>query len=461
MTELEVLRSSFRDPSGFVFRRGSRLFRQVNRIFGPHYDHLIGSGLYKELADDELLVSHDEVDDGQALTQDAYKVLAPEALSFISYPYEWSFSELRDAALTTLRIQRRALDFNMTLRDASAYNIQFHKGRPILIDTLSFEILPEGRPWVAYRQFCQHFLAPLALMAYGDPRMSQLLRVHIDGVPLDLAASLLPARARLRASLLIHIFSHAKAQSRYSTGHRRAQTPRRQFSPRAFRGLIDSLERAVLRLGLKSRSSAWIGYDAEASHYSREAVEHKRQLVEELLDTVQPRSVWDLGANVGAFSRIPAARGIDTVSFDLDPMCVDENYRRARAEGNRHLLPLVLDLTSPSPSLGWANRERASLSERGPADVALALALIHHLAIGNNVPLDQIAAYLRELCHWLVLEFVPKDDPKVEEMLSSREDVFANYTQDGFESSFGRFFAIERREKLAHSKRVVYLLRGR
>lgn len=224
---------SFRDPSGFVFVRNHVLFRQVNQQYRVHYDHLMDSGLYQRLLGDGLLVPHTEADGALAVSDDAYKVIQPEAIPFISYPYEWCFSQYKDAALTTLAIQKRALEFGMSLKDASAYNIQLLRGKPVLIDTLSFELYPEGQPWVAYRQFCQHFLAPLALMSYRDMRLGQLMSTYIDGIPIDLASTLLPFRSRFRLALLLHIHLHARSQRRYADAAIGPGTTRRQVSRHA------------------------------------------------------------------------------------------------------------------------------------------------------------------------------------------------------------------------------------
>jgi ribosomal protein L11 methylase PrmA len=454
-----ALPSSFRDPSGFLFIRDGTLYRQVNLSFREHFDAFVESGLYRALIDAGLLIRHEEVDLALAATPGAYKVIRPEPLDFVSYPYEWCFGELKDAALATLQIQAKALDFGMSLRDASAYNIQFHHGKPILVDTLSFETLREGSPWVAYRQFCQHFLAPLALASYKDVRLSQLSRVHIDGIPLDLAASLLPIRARLRPSLLLHVFLHARSQRRYQD--RQPTAPRRPFPLRAFRGLVESVEKAVARLRWEPDRSAWTGYYAEAQSYTSEATEHKKALVAQFIDRAEPRSVWDLGGNTGLYSRIAAARGTPTMSLDQDPAAVEANYRQVSTNAESNLLPLVLDLTNPSPSIGWANRERLSLSERGPADLVLALALIHHLVIGNNTPLERVAGFMRDIGTWLVIEFVPKSDPMVQRLLATREDVFPGYTLEGFEAAFEGGFSIEAREPIRASERVLYLMRAR
>lgn len=462
MPESELLAGSFRDPSGFLFRRDGVLYRQVNRVHRPHYDLLVDSGLYTELVEAGLLIPHEEESEEPDAPVDAYKVIRPEEVDFVSYPFEWSFEQLKDAALTTLAVQKRALDKGMSLRDASAYNIQFHRGRPILIDTLSFEKLREGKPWVAYRQFCQHFLAPLALMSYRDIRLGQLLRTHIDGLPLDLAAHLLPFRARLRGPLLLHLFVHSKSQERYA-GDRAIQANKsgRSFSLQAFRGLLDSLTGAIEKLHVKTKTSNWVDYYGEASHYSADSVESKKNMVTDFIKRVSPATVWDLGANTGFFSRIASDQGIKTVAFDMDPGCVEENYRRVKSNGEQNLLPLVCDLTNPSPAIGWGNEERMTLRERGPADLVMGLALVHHLAIANNVPLPRIAEYFASLGRRLIIEFVPKEDEKVRQLLATREDIFPEYTRAGFEEAFKERFDTEHAQEIEGSDRVLYLMRAR
>jgi hypothetical protein len=446
---------SFRDPSGFIFWQDGAIYRQVNTAYKENYDHLINSGLYRSLVDSGLLIPHEEVDMAHASSDQAYKVIKPETLPFVSYPYEWCFSQLKAAALATLRIQKKALDFGMSLKDCSAYNIQFRNNKPVLIDSLSFEKYREGEPWVAYRQCCQHFLAPLAVMCYRDIRLSQLLRAYVDGLPLDLAGSLLPLRTRFRFSLLTHIHLHAKSQA-YFAGKivdRRAH----QMGRQAFMGLIDNLESAIEKLQWQPKSTAWAGY-YEATHYSPEARAHKKQLVAEFLERSRPKMIWDLGANLGLFSRFAGERGIQTIAFDSDPACVEKNYLECARKGETNVLPLWLDLANPSPGLGWENEERNSLLERGPADAALALALIHHLAIANSLPLHKIAGFFGKICLSLIIEFVPKNDLQVRKLLSTRDDIFPDYTQEIFEQEFGKIFTIQCAARIKDSERTLYLM---
>jgi hypothetical protein len=460
------LAASFRDPSGFLFSRSGILYRQINRAYEQEYARLMDSGLYEKLVKAGLLIPHVEVEQapvperksGLRESETFFKVIQPERVPFISYPYEWSFGQLKSAALTTLSIQKRALKLGMSLKDASAYNIQFVRGKATLIDTLSFEIYNEGEPWVAYRQFCQHFLAPLALMTLKDVRLNQLQRVYIDGVPLDLASELLPSKTRFNFGLLTHIHLHADAQKKYSGSSNENAKPRTaSMNKQAMTGLIESLESTIQKMDWTPRGTEWGNY-YDITNYSDAAFEHKKQLVSEWTKRLQPNMVWDLGANNGVFSRVVSEAGPYVVSFDIDPAAVEQNYRQVKNDKTENVLPLLLDLTNPTPAIGWANRERDSLGERGPVDMVLALALIHHLAISNNVPLPQLAGFFAETGKWLVIEFVPKPDSQVQKLLISRKDIFPNYTREGFESAFKASFTIHEAVEIRESGRVLYLM---
>jgi ribosomal protein L11 methylase PrmA len=451
----QALPSSFRDPSGFLFNHNNQLFRQVNGVYREEYDYLMKSGLYEHLVRSGLLIPHEEVTLEGITSSQAYKVIKPEVIEFVSYPYEWGFSQLKDAALLTLRLQREAIQFGMSLKDASSYNVQFHRGRPIFIDTLSFERYHEEEPWVAYRQFCQHFLAPLSLAAYTDIRVVQLLRAHLDGLPLGLVSSLLPLRTYLRLSLSTHIHLHARAQKHFSDKSEGLGNHR--MNRRSMLGLVDHLDMAIRAIHWRPPKTEWSDYDA-ASLYGSAAFQHKLQLVEEYLDkiTPKPQMLWDLGANTGVFSRLASKKGILTIAFDSDASCVEQNYKESIEQRDACLLPLLLDLTNPSPGLGWKSQERMSWLERGPADAVLALALLHHLAISNNLPLERIAQYFHQICKVLIIEFVPKSDFQVQLLLSRRKDTFPDYTRENFEEAFRRYFVIDRSEAITSTDRILY-----
>ena len=417
----------------------------------------MSSGLYQRLIDKGLLVPHEEVDIPAPQEEIAYKIIQPKAIPFISYPYEWCFSQLKKAALTTLEIQKIALEYNMSLKDASAYNIQFINCHPVLVDTLSFEKYKEGRPWIAYRQFCQHFLAPLALMSLKDIRLGQLLRIYIDGIPLDLASLLLPRQSLLHLSLLFHLHLHAKASKLYQSKTAKMDTKLSKF---ALLAIIDSLETAINKLKWKPTGTQWADY-YDKTNYSTASFESKKNILTHFLNLIHPSSVWDLGANTGLFSRIASQSGAMTVSFDIDPSAVEKNYLTCLQHKEKNILPLLLDLTNPSPGIGWESCERISLIERGPVDCLLALALIHHLAIGNNVPMLKIAQFFSKIGNWLIIEFVPKSDSQVQKMLATREDIFLDYTKEHFEAEFGTFFTILKNSQITGSERILYLMKRR
>ena len=456
----QPLDSSFRDPSGFVFTRDGILYRQVNRVFQPEFEAVTASGLYDELARDGLMVSHRIVGLDLAASPEAAAVLQPDRVGFISYPYEWSFGQLRDAALLTLEIQQRALAKGLTLRDASAYNVQFERGRPVFIDTLSFEPRKEGAPWVGYRQFCEHFLVPLALMSRVDMDLGSLLRTHLEGVPLELGARLLGRRSWLRPGLLFHVQLHAMAQRRYKDRPPEPGVAQRPISAQTVLGLTQSLRSVVEGLTWDPGGTEWSDYAGD-NNYTAEAAGSKRELVAGMLRGRGARTVWDLGANTGEYSRAALTVAEHVVAFDLDPAAVERNYRRVRAEGETAILPLRMDLTNPSPALGWAHRERLSLEQRGPADALLALALVHHLAIGHNLPLERVADFLARLGRALVIEFVPKSDSQVQRMLRSRPDIFPSYTREGFEAAFRSSFHIDAVTPVSGSERLMYLMTAR
>lgn len=453
--------SSFRDPAGFIFRsEEGEVLRQVNRVGLDDYHLLMDSGLFRDLTRVGLLIEHEECPTDDSDGPKAPLVLKPRQLEFLSYPYEWAFSALKDAALLTLDIQRRALRHGMSLKDASAFNVQFDGSSPVFIDTLSFERLREGRPWPGYAQFCRHFLAPLALMARRDISLGKLLAVHLDGIPTRLASRSLPGWTWLMPGMLIHLHLLAKAEGwRGETDHadKRGVKPNKLLSRRALEGMVDSLQAAVSTLSWQPHHTQWADYYA-THNYSPAEFDCKSRLVAEFLKVVQPRKVWDLGANTGRFSRMAGEKGALVLSFDIDPGCVELAYLDGKKRQDRRILPLLADLSNPTPALGWAGTERMSLAERGPADMVMALALIHHLAISHNIPLPSIADYLSTLGKWVIVEFVPKSDPQAARLLRSRDDIFDSYTLERFEAALAEKFSLRRKAPVEGSGRTLYLL---
>jgi SAM-dependent methyltransferase len=448
--------ASFRDPSGFIFVKDGTIFRQINQCSRESYDYLLNSGLHNVLVDQNLLIPHIEIDHIKGISDEVYKIIKPESIPFTSYPYEWTFSQLKDAALLTLRIQRLAIEYEMTLKDASAFNVQFWHGRPILIDTLSFEKYIEGSPWIAYRQYCQHFLAPLAVMKYCDIRLANLLKTYLDGLPLDLTSSILPLRSRFNFPLYCHIHLHAKYQRDFAGSDSTLKV--KKINRLGMLGIIDSLESAIRGLKWQPSNHGWADY-YDSNTYSQLAFNHKKKLVHDYLRKTQPKLVFDFGANTGEFSRLACDTGSETISFDVDPLSAEINYQKCVSEGQANILPLVLDLANPSSGLGWAHQERSSLAQRGPADMVLALALIHHLAFANNLPLILIADFLATLGKRLIIEFVPPEDAQCQRLVADRIELLSDYNQATFEEAFKRYFIISDMQKIEDSGRFIYFMK--
>lgn len=448
--------ASFRDPSGYVYSEDGEIFRRINPVYLPVYRKMIGSGLYKALVKRGMLLPHQEkpgeIPESEGL------VIRPQSIPLISYPYEWSFGMLKDAALLTLQIHLAALDFGMILKDASAYNVQFIGCRPIFIDTLSFESYEDGAHWNAYGQFCRHFLAPLMLMRHTDIRLNQLLRVYPDGIPLDLADKLLHGRGGFAS--LVHIRWHAKAIRKHESDHKKAASGN-QLSPLPLKHhirLIRHLQAAIEKLDYQSAGSDWGAYHSHTS-YSVAAASGKINAVKQLLQMAGGRRIWDFGANDGYYTRLALNPGTElAAAFDSDPDAVENNYRHGKKYGE-NILPLILDLNNPSGGIGFAAKERKSLPERGTPDCIMMLAVIHHLAISGNVPLDKIASWLAGLSPCVIIEFVPKEDPRVKCLLKCRSDIFPDYTRTGFEQAFTEFYQLEKRVELPDCFRTIYLFR--
>ncbi len=439
---------SFRDPAGYVFDGDSvgKVYRTVNDKGREDYELFVKSGLSAQLQKSAWIVPFEECESrpsSELPTEGVWKYLAVERVPFISYPYEWSFHQLRDAAILTLKIQQAALEKGMSLKDASAYNVQMFRSRPIFIDLLSFEKYEEGKPWAAYRQFCMHFLGPLLLMSRRDIRFGALFRDWIEGFPIDFVSKNLPWWSRFSPSCQIHIHCHAKMLKKYEKT--RGETLDKSVKPislKQLRLLIDGLLDFVQSISAPYPTTEWGDYYND-TNYSDSAFEYKRELVRSVCERLKPRTVCDLGANCGEFSRcLPTDTEIETIiSADIDPVAVDKNYVQVRRQKETTIYPILQDLCNPSPGIGWLNAERKAFTERAKCDLTLSLALIHHLCIGNNLPFNYVARFLRELAPVAVVEFVPKEDSQTQRLLSSREDIFPNYTLENCLSAFVPYFS--------------------
>lgn len=449
---------SYKDPDGYVVVSDKLCYRVLTANYQKQYDHLINSGLYQLLVDKHWLVSHTGANIN---IENSYKVILPKQIPFISYPYEWSFNQLKDAALLTLSIQLEALKHGMTLKDATAFNIQFIGKLPIFIDTSSFELLDETKPWVAYGQFCRHFLAPLALMAYTDLRLSSLLSTNLDGIPLDLCAKLLPYKSKWNMGVLTHIHLHAKAVKNFESKNKEVKQSA-SFSLNKLTAIIKHLKQTIKGLKINNQKTVWDDYYAANNNYTETAFVEKYNWIEcEIAKRANELNlVWDMGANNGTFSRIAAKQGLNVVAMDIDANAVDANYLNLKQENFNTILPLVIDLANPSTSSGWNTKERDSIYTRQTPDLIMALALIHHIVIGLNVPMQQAISFFAEHTQkYLIIEFVAPDDSQVVKLLLNRQGQFDAYNETNFRNSISQEFTIEAEFAIKQSSRTLFLLK--
>jgi hypothetical protein len=451
--------SSFRDPSGFVFRYEGGIYRQINRSYAAVYERVKKTGIFTGLIKDGKMLPFRELEKGAwplTTTDSAYTVIKPEEIPVISYPYEWSFGQLKDAALLTLDIHIKALDAGLTLKDASAYNIQFKGGRPIFIDHLSFDLVENYPVWPGYGQFCRHFLAPLALICKKNIPVSGMQMKYIDGIPLDIAARLLPFRCRFSLGLFSHIFIHSKLQQKHADSAGERKTFEQRLDTVQLESIAQMLRNTIEDMKWKPAwQTEWGDYYSD-TNYTPRAMDAKQSLIKEMVSKLEIKKVLDVGGNDGTMIRLVTPQAGYGVCCDINPIAVERCYRQPET-ARETILSLLQDITNPSPALGFASRERDSFISRCKADLVLALALIHHLAISNNLPLDYIAEFLARLGKYCLIEFVPKEDFQVQRLLATREDIFPLYNSKEFEKTFTRYFSLLDKKSIPESKRVLYL----
>ncbi len=447
--------ASYRDPSGFMFEKEGVLYRQVNNLFKEHYDLFIQSGCYNYFTEQGQLIPHESIHENLTGTANWYLTLKPEKIDFISYPYEWSFDMLKDAALLTLQMAKDAITFGLVLKDATPYNVQWHKGRLIFIDSLSFEKYNEKEPWIAYRQFCESFLGPLLMMYYQKIPLHPLLLAYPEGIPLSLVKKFLPGRSRFSLYTYLHIHVHAGIAS----AKRKDNTRSLVFSKQKMLNLLGSLETLIKKLQFSQRESTWSAYYNEAARRN-EYLDEKKKIVASWIDQLPGiGKAADLGANDGEFSKLLALKQIDVLATHAEALLINNLYLQIKTGAVKNIQPLILDLSTPTPAIGVNNEEHSSFLQRCQVHLCLALALVHHLAIGKNIPFEKIATFFAGIGHFLVIEFIPKDDEKIQLMLAGKKDIYTSYTEQVFLQAFETFFQIVNKQEIGSSGRILYLLK--
>lgn len=453
---IQPLASSFRDPSGFVFQKDGVIYRQVNKIFREDFDYFIKSGCYEHLKKNEWIIPHEEITENLSGSEACYKTLLPQRIPFISYPYEWCFGMMKDAARLTLQIAKECIPFGIILKDATPYNIQWWHGKPTFIDTLSFERYEASKPWIAYRQFCESFVSTLLLMHYTGQPTQSLLLAYPDGIPLPVTKALLPWHSKLSLHTFLHIHLHERL-SRASI--KKEQQQETDFSEKKLIRLLDSLQSLTESLQWKPKETPWGNYYDEAKR-RKDYVDEKKNIVAQWISELQGiGTAMDLGSNEGEFSYLLAKERFLTISTDSDHTAINRLYQKIKNNNEENILPILIDLANPSPCLGLNNNERSSFIERAHVDLSLALALVHHLAIGKNIPFEKIAGLFEKISTYLIVEFIPKEDQKIQFMLKQKKDIYHDYNEENFLKAFEKNFFVQKKQQIGDSGRTLYQMK--
>lgn len=455
---MTVHEASFRDPSGYVYTEGQTIKRAILPVYFKQYKTLTSGGFYQKLIDKGALIPHRELEN-----QPGKIIIQPRQIPFITYPYEWSFSQYKHAALLTLKIQKLCLQHEFTLKDASAFNIAFYNGKPVFIDTLSFDFYTEGEPWRAYKQFISHFLGPLVLAKYHGAGFLKTMSHYIDGIPIATLSSLLPFKTRFHLFLYTNIHLLAKYESRYKA-KTAGDTHIKKVSKRSQLHIIDNLYHYIKKLK-PAGNTEWAGY-YENTNYNDVAFREKTALVKEWVNIAQAVKIVDIGGNNGAFARKLPVKDKLILVADLDTAAVDANYNNIITGGEKHIIPVVCDVLSPPPAVGFNNTERASFLQRlreFKPQLCLALALIHHITLSGNVPFLRSAAFFASFAGYLLIEFPSAEDSRVQFLLRRKGEFkphFNFYTKADFEAAYGKFFRIKKQKRIENTHRTLYLLQN-
>lgn len=459
MADFSFEAGSFRDRTNRVFYSAGAVFRSLNQRALAEWEVLSSTAFFRRFSANGKLVPTERVDAAAmpASERQWVAVLKHKTIPFISYPYEWSFGMLQDAALLHLELLLAAIDEQMILKDASPFNVQWEGTNPLFIDIPSFERLSPGEPWVGYRQFCQLFLYPLLLQTYKDIPFQPWLRGNLDGIEAAHCKNLMSVRDLFRPGVFLHVYLQAKAEAHYAQLERdiKQELRRAGFNPTLIKTNGQRLRKIIEKLVWRPSKSAWSNY-VENNTYTDEDTDKKRDFVRQVVRSRTWNLVWDLGCNVGTFSRIAAENARYVVAMDADQLVVERFYQALKAEGQTTILPLVTDIVDPSPNLGWCGRERKALPKRGKPDLTLCLALIHHIVLGANIPLKEFIGWLAGLETTLVIEFVTREDPMVQALLRHKRDDYGDYERACFERYLADTFDVLACEVLASGTRILY-----
>ncbi|PSG86074.1 nodulation protein NoeA [Aurantibacter aestuarii] len=446
--------SSFRDPSGFIFVEDGLVKRQINPIYFETYSVLNEADFYKKAIEYGLLIPHEEL-----FVSKEKIIIQPEQIPFITYPYEWSFNQYKEAALLTLKFQKFALEHNFSLKDASAFNIVFNKGKAIFIDTLSLDIYKEKTPWRAYKQFITHFLGPLVLAHYHGAASLKLMSNFIDGIPLSMLSTMLPISTKLNPFLYTNIHLLAKFEAKHSEDYT-GTSKTKQLSKKGQLNILEALYNYIKKLTLKE-STEWGNYYTK-TNYSDDAFKEKSVIINNWISKINPKTLIDVGGNDGTFVRKIEAPLDLALVCDIDNNAVDANYRQIKKDKEYNILPFVLDVLNPTANIGFNNKERFSFIKRAKQfapEVTMALAVIHHMSLSGNINFDMSAQFFASFSNHLIIEFPKRTDSWVQRLLKSKgefETYFDFYNESEFELAYQNYFQLEKKVDIGESDRLLY-----
>ena len=453
---------SFRDRDGRIYLCGGRILRGISEGALADYRKLESKKFFKRFSEAGKLVATREIPMGEVPLPGEEKdrwagFLEHERVPVVSYAYEWTFGMLKDAAVLTLDLLEAAIKADMTLKDATPYNVQFVAGKPVFIDIPSFESLQAGSTWSGYRQFCEMFLFPLMLQAYKGIDIQPMMRSRIDGVSIQTMARLFSFGQRFKKGVFSHVWLQAKLDSRYGSTNKDVKSELKSagFSKELILANVRKTRKLIQKLSWGGEGSEWGGYE-EFHNYSESDHVLKESFIDACVRDSGASTVWDIGANTGQFSRIAAKHADQVLAMDIDHFAVERMYRKNAEEGINNILPLVQNVCDPSPNWGWRNSERSDLKTRAKPGLVLCLALIHHVVITANIPLDEFIAWLAGLTDQLVIEYVSRSDDKVETLLRNKEDKYHDYSRKNLEAALGRHFGIRERLELESGNRFLY-----
>lgn len=449
--------SSFRDPSGYIFIDEGIVKRCILPIYFKQYQALKKANVFQTLSKAGLLIKHSEISSSETEI-----VIQPEQIPFITYPYEWSFNQYKEAALLTLKLQKYCLENGFSLKDATAFNVTFHKGKAVFVDTLSFDFYEDNTPWRAYKQFVTHFLGPLVLAHFHGAQTLKLMSNFIDGIPIKMLSSMLPFKTRLNPFLYSNIHLLAKFEDKHNEDYN-GEAKQSKLSKKAQLNIITSLYDYIKNLSLKEHSE-WGNY-YDKTNYSDDAFTEKAKIIDNWVNKINAKSIIDVGGNDGTFVRQINHNFDLALVCDIDNNAVDFNHKTLKINKESNMLPFVLDVLNPSAAVGFENKERQSFLDRitkFAPNVTSALAVIHHMSLSGNVPFEMSAQFFASFSEHLIIEFPKREDSWVQRLLNTKGEFKAHfdfYNIDNFEASYLKYFTLIEKIVINDSQRVMYLLK--